>query len=249
MKKTDGRGMTDMYDKERKAIVDFGKRLITEHLTSGTSGNISIFDPGKKLMIISPSGIPYFDTKESDIVVVGLDGKIVEGKLRPSSDTPTHIVLYKEFAVKGGCKVGGIIHTHSPAAVGWAQAMRAVPLFGTTHADHIQTEIPCTSYLSKEAVERDYEKETGTLIVEHFKQHGYNPAETNMVLVGGHGPFAWGSDAAKAVYNGVVLEEVCKMALNTILVNPGAMQLPDYIVNKHYMRKHGPAAYYGQQNR
>ena len=241
--------MAGAYQSLKEEAYEANMEIPKHDLAVYTWGNVSAFDAGKSVFAIKPSGVPYSELTSDAMVVVDLDGKIVEGKLRPSSDTQTHIVLYKEFAVKGGCKVGGIIHTHSPAAVGWAQAMRAVPLFGTTHADHIQTEIPCTPYLSKEAVERDYEKETGTLIVEHFKQHGYNPAETNMVLVGGHGPFAWGSDAAKAVYNGVVLEEVCKMALNTILVNSGAMQLPDYIVNKHYMRKHGPDAYYGQQNR
>ena len=180
------------------------------------------------------------------MVVIDIEGRIVEGTLRPSSDTPTHVVLYREFAVNDNHAVGGIIHTHSPFAASWAQAVRDVPLFGTTHADHIQTAIPCTPYLSKEAVERDYEKETGNLIVEQFRKRNYNPDAVNMVLVGGHGPFAWGATAAKAVYNGVVIEEVCKMALNTICINPGALPLPDYIIRKHYERKHGPNAYYGQ---
>jgi L-ribulose-5-phosphate 4-epimerase len=166
--------------------------------------------------------------------------------MNPSSDTPTHAVLYKEFAMNQGAEVGGIIHTHSTFAVSWAQAVKSVPLFGTTHADHIQKSIPCTPYLSKEAVESDYEKETGLLIVKHFAELGLNPSEINMVLCGGHGPFAWGKTAEKAVYNGTVLEEICKMALNTLALNPQATPLPDYIVNKHYMRKHGPNAYYGQ---
>ena len=143
--------------------------------------------------------------------------------------------------------VGGIIHTHSTFAVSWAQAVKDVPLFGTTHADHIQKNIPCTPYLSKEAVQNDYEKETGLLIVEHFKRLNLNPAEINMVLCGGHGPFAWGKNADKAVYNGTVMEEICKMAFNTIALNPAAKNLPDYIVDKHYLRKHGPNAYYGQK--
>ena len=180
------------------------------------------------------------------MVIIDLDGNKVDGSMNPSSDTPTHAILYKKFGMEMGAEIGGIIHTHSTFAVSWAQAVRSVPLFGTTHADHIQKAIPCTPYLRKEAVESDYEKETGLLIVKHFADLGLNPSEVNMVLCGGHGPFAWGKNAEKAVYNGTVLEEICKMALNTLALNPDANPLPDYIVNKHYMRKHGPNAYYGQ---
>jgi L-ribulose-5-phosphate 4-epimerase len=241
--------MSDRYQTIKEQAYEANMQIPAQHLALYTWGNVSAFDASAGVFAIKPSGVPYPDLTPDSMVIVDLDGKVVEGNLRPSSDTPTHAVLYRKFAVNGGAKIGGIIHTHSTAAVSWAQAVRAVPLFGTTHADHIQTAIPCTPYLSKEAVERDYEKETGELIVSHFREHGLNPAEVNMVLVGGHGPFAWGTDAAKAVYDGAVLEEICKMALNTVLINPGAQPLPDYIVNKHYQRKHGPNAYYGQEHK
>ena len=233
--------MAGIYQTLKEQAYEANMQIPEQHLALYTWGNVSAFDASKGVFAIKPSGVPYPELTPESMVIVDLEGNVVEGTLRPSSDTPTHVVLYHEFAVKDGIKTGGIIHTHSTAAVSWA------PLFGTTHADHIQTAIPCTPYLSKEAVERDYEKETGDLIVAHFKEHGLNPAEVNMVLVGGHGPFAWGADAAKAVYNGAVLEEICRMALNTIQINPGATPLPDYIVNKHYQRKHGPNAYYGQK--
>ncbi|MCD1655875.1 L-ribulose-5-phosphate 4-epimerase AraD [Treponema zuelzerae] len=211
-----------------------------------TWGNVSAFDPRAGVFAIKPSGVPYPDLKAEDMVVIDLEGKTVEGSLNPSSDTPTHLVLYREFTAHDGALVRGIIHTHSTHAVAWAQACMDIPLFGTTHADHIQVPVPCTPYLSKEAVERDYEKETGDLIVDHFRAGKLNPDEVSMVLVGGHGPFAWGASAAKAVYNGAVLEEVARMAYLTRQINPGAKPLPDYIVGKHYSRKHGPNAYYGQ---
>jgi L-ribulose-5-phosphate 4-epimerase len=212
-----------------------------------TWGNVSAFDKNSGVFAIKPSGVPYPELKPEDIVVVDLEGKIVEGKLNPSSDTNTHMVLYREFGVKQGADIGGIIHTHSTVACAWAQALKPIPLFGTTHADHIQVSVPCTPYLSKEAVERDYELETGNLIVRHFLENKINPDEVTMVLVGGHGPFAWGKTAEKAVYNGAVLEEVAKMAMYTLQIKSDASPLADYIVNKHYMRKHGPNAYYGQK--
>ena len=211
-----------------------------------TWGNVSAFDPALAVFAIKPSGVPYPDLTADKMVVVDLEGKVVEGDLNPSSDTPTHRVLYAEFAGAGKAGMRGIIHTHSTYAVAWAQACKAVPLFGTTHADHIQLPVPCTPYISREALARGYELETGTLIVDTFRKQKLNPAEINMVLVGGHGPFAWGSSAEKAVYNGAVLEEVARMAYLTLQINPKARPLPDYIVNKHYMRKHGPDAYYGQ---
>lgn len=239
--------MAGRYQSLKEQAYEANMQIPAQHLALYTWGNVSAFDASAGVFAIKPSGVPYPELSPDSMVIVDLEGKVVEGTLRPSSDTPTHVVLYREFAIKDGCKIGGIIHTHSTAAVSWAQAVRPVPLFGTTHADHIQTAVPCTPYLSKDAVERDYEKETGELIVSHFKELGLNPGEVNMVLVGGHGPFAWGADAGKAVYNGAVLEEICRMALNTIMINPGATPLPDYIVNKHYQRKHGPNAYYGQK--
>lgn len=212
-----------------------------------TWGNVSAFDPARSVFAIKPSGIPYPELQIEDMVVVDLEGKTVEGKLNPSSDTPTHMVLYREFTVNGGAPVHGIMHTHSTYAVSWAQACRPIPLFGTTHADHIQISVPCTPYLSKEAVQSNYELETGNLIVDFFRSESLNVAEVNMVLVSGHGPFAWGSNAEKAVYNGAVLEEIARMATLTERIRPDATPLPEYIVNKHYMRKHGPDAYYGQK--
>jgi len=230
----------------REEAYEANMQIPAQHLALYTWGNVSAFDPDEGVFAIKPSGVPYPELTADSMVIVDLDGNVVEGNLRPSSDTPTHAVLYREFAVKDGAKIRGIIHTHSTYAVSWAQAVRPVPLFGTTHADHIQTEIPCTPYLSEEAVKNDYEKETGNLIVEHFRELKLNPDEVNMVLVGGHGPFAWGSTAAKSVYNAAVMEEVSKMALNTLLLRPDAESLPKYIVEKHYLRKHGPNAYYGQ---
>lgn len=211
-----------------------------------TWGNVSAFDPKAAVFAIKPSGVPYKDLRPQDMVVIDLEGKKVEGSLNPSSDTPTHLALYREFSTGKEEGVRGIIHTHSTYAVAWAQTCRDIPLFGTTHADHIQVPIPCTPYLSREAVENDYEKETGTLIVDHFRTLKLKPEEVSMVLVGGHGPFAWGSSAAKAVYNGAVLEEIARMAFLTRQINPLAGPLPDYIVSKHHSRKHGPNAYYGQ---
>ena len=234
------------YKTIKEQAYEANMQIPAQHLALYTWGNVSAFDKNAGVFAIKPSGVPYPDLTVDSMVIVDLDGKVVEGTLRPSSDTPTHVVLYKEFAVQDGANINGIIHTHSTFAVSWAQALRPVPLFGTTHADHIQTEVPCTPYLSEEAVKNDYERETGNLIVSHFRSQKLNPAEVNMVLVGGHGPFAWGPSADKAVYNAAVLEEVSHMALNTLLLKPNAETLPSYIIDKHYQRKHGPNAYYGQ---
>ncbi|MFA6938289.1 MAG: L-ribulose-5-phosphate 4-epimerase [Treponema sp.] len=239
--------MKSQYQNIKDEAYEANMQIPAQHLALYTWGNVSAFDKDKAVFAIKPSGVPYPDLTADKMVVVDLDGKVVEGKLNPSSDTPTHVVLYKDFAVAKKIDMGGIIHTHSTAAVAWAQAQRSVPLFGTTHADHLQTCVPCTPYLSEEQVKRDYEKETGLLIVKYFEEQKLNPNETNMVLVAGHGPFCWGKTADKAVYNGAVLEEICKMALYTLQVNPNATPLPEYIVNKHYERKHGPNAYYGQK--
>ncbi len=235
------------YKNIKEEAYEANMKIPQNHLALYTWGNVSVFDKQNGVFAIKPSGVPYDELTVDSMVIVDLDGKKVEGRLNPSSDTPTHAVLYKEFAVDQNAEMGGIIHTHSTYAVSWAQSVRSVPLFGTTHADHIQKSIPCTPYLSKEAVEKDYEKETGLSIVKLFLEQNLNPSEINMVLCGGHGPFAWGKNGEKAVYNGTVLEEICKMALNTILINPNATALPEYIVDKHYFRKHGANAYYGQK--
>jgi L-ribulose-5-phosphate 4-epimerase len=206
-----------------------------------TWGNVSAFDPDLGLFAIKPSGVPYDGLSADSMVVVDLEGKTAWGDLRPSSDTETHRVLYRAFS-----GIRGVTHTHSTFAVAWAQAARTVPVFGTTHADHGAEEIPCTRFLSEEAVHNDYELETGNVIVETFKTSGKNPAHMQMVLAAGHGPFTWGGSAAQSVYHAAVLEEVCKMAYLTLCINPAAPPLPAYIINKHWERKHGPAAYYGQ---
>jgi L-ribulose-5-phosphate 4-epimerase len=234
----------DRYKTVREAAFEANREIPEQRLAIYTWGNVSAYDPGLGVFAIKPSGVPYDRLAVTDMVVVDLEGRTVEGSLRPSSDTPTHRVLYQAYP-----ELGGITHTHSPHAVAWAQACRCVPVFGTTHADHGPLEIPCTAYLSEEAVKRDYETETGKLIVDTFKSRGLNPAHMEMVLVAGHGPFTWGKDAAQSVYHAAVLEEVCKMALFTLQLNADAAPLPAYLIRKHWERKHGPQAYYGQTNR
>ncbi len=207
-----------------------------------TWGNVSAFDASAGVFAIKPSGVSYDELSADSMVVVDLEGKVVEGKLNPSSDTKTHLVLYKAFP-----GIGGITHTHSTYAVAWAQARKPVPVFGTTHADHGALPVPCTAYMSVEEVARDYELETGNMIVNTFKAAGIDPLHMPMVLVAGHGPFTWGKDAAKSVYNGAVLEEVCKMASITLQLDPEATALPEHIIMKHWERKHGAGAYYGQK--
>jgi L-ribulose-5-phosphate 4-epimerase len=204
-----------------------------------TFGNVSALDAQRGVFAIKPSGVSYDELKADDMVVVDLDGKTVEGKLRPSSDTKTHLALYRAF--RG---IGGIVHTHSTYATAWAQAGLAIPIYGTTHADHLAEDVPCTAVMSAEAVEGDYEAETGTQIIDCFR--GRDPEQTPMVLVAGHAPFTWGKTAEKAVYHAVVLEELAKMAHVTRTLNPEANRLPDYLVRKHFERKHGKRAYYGQ---
>lgn len=234
------------YEEIRNQAYIANMKIPENHLALYTWGNVSAFDKQNAVFAIKPSGVPYEELTPESMVIVDVEGKKVDGKLNPSSDTPTHAVLYKEFGLKQNAQIGGIIHTHSTYAVSWAQALKEVPLFGTTHADHIQTAVPCTPYLSKQAVETNYEYETGIQILKLFEERKLNPSEVNMALCGGHGPFCWGKDAEKAVYNATVLEEICKMAINTLIINPNANPLPQYIVNKHYERKHGPNAYYGQ---
>lgn len=204
-----------------------------------TWGNVSGIDRERGLVVIKPSGVPYETMGIEDMVVVDLDGNVREGKLKPSSDTPTHLVLYRTFA-----GIGGIVHTHSPSATSWAQAGRAIPAFGTTHADYFYGEIPCTRPMTKEEVAGDYEAETGNVIAETFKER--DPLAVPGVLVHGHAPFAWGKDPDEAVHNAVVLEEVAKMGLNTLLLNPDARPISQALLDKHYLRKHGKNAYYGQ---
>jgi L-ribulose-5-phosphate 4-epimerase len=204
-----------------------------------TFGNVSAFDPDRAVFAIKPSGVAYDDLKAEHIVIVDLDAKVVEGDMRPSSDTKTHACLYRAF--RG---VGGIVHTHSTYATAWAQAGLAIPIYGTTHADHLAEDVPCTAVMTAEAVERDYEAETGAQIIDCFRSR--DPRQVPMVLVAGHGAFAWGKTADKAVYHAVVLEELAKIASITRSLNPGAPRLPEHLIRKHFERKHGKNAYYGQ---
>lgn len=205
-----------------------------------TFGNVSALDAERGVIAIKPSGVPYDKLLVDDMVVLDLEGTVVEGKLRPSSDTPTHLLLYRSWSA-----VGGIAHTHSSYATAWAQARQPIPLYGTTHADHLAEDVPCTAVLSDAAVERNYELETGNQILECFRER--SPLHTPMVLVAGHAPFTWGDTAEKAVYNAAVLEEVAKMALLTRTIDPEAARLPSNLVRKHFERKHGRHAYYGQK--
>ena len=248
--------MKSVYQSLKEEAFEANMQIPVRGLAIYTWGNVSAFDKDRGVFAIKPSGVPYDTMKVDDIVVVDLDLKKVEGTMNPSSDTPTHAELYKRFQ-----NIGGITHTHSPHATAWAQACRSIPLLGTTHADHSANAVVCTPMIQAEAVERAYEAETGILIADTFlnpekvgaKDYWGNPlkplvpSENPMVLVAGHGPFTWGANADKSVYNAAVLEEVARMAWITMQVNPEWKPLPDYVVNKHYQRKHGKNAYYGQK--
>ncbi|MBT2561222.1 L-ribulose-5-phosphate 4-epimerase [Pedobacter sp. ISL-68] len=206
-----------------------------------TFGNVSAADRSKGVFAIKPSGVPYEDLSPEKMVIVDFDGNTVEGSLRPSSDTKTHAVLYKHWA-----EIGGIVHTHSTYGTAWAQAQRAIPIFGTTHADHLTVDIPCAPPMADEMIKGNYEYETGFQIMNHFESLGLSYKEVEMILVGNHAPFTWGKTAEKAVYNSAVLETVAQMALLTEQINPQAPKLKDSLIEKHYERKHGDGAYYGQ---
>jgi L-ribulose-5-phosphate 4-epimerase len=232
----------DIYKTLREEAFEANREIPRRGLALYTWGNVSAFDPDRGIFAIKPSGVEYEKLTPESMVIVDLDGKIVDGNYRPSSDTNTHRVLYREFP-----GIRGITHTHSAYAVAWAQARRSVPVFGTTHADHGAALVPCTEIMNPEAVRNNYELETGKLIVETFRKGRIDPARISMVLVAGHGPFTWGNSAAESVYHGVVLEEICKMAFLTLMINPQADALPEHIVTKHWERKHGTGAYYGQK--
>ncbi|GJM64209.1 L-ribulose-5-phosphate 4-epimerase [Persicobacter diffluens] len=206
-----------------------------------TFGNVSAVDRENGVFAIKPSGVPYEKLKVEDIVIVDFDNNVVEGTMRPSSDTKTHAYLYKHFP-----HIGGVCHTHSTYAVAWAQAGKDIPIMGTTHADHLTADIPCLPELSDAAIQGDYEHETGRLIVDTFLTEGLDPEEVEMALVKNHGPFTWGKSAEKAVYNSAVLEAVGHMAQLTLNINPETPTLKQTLKEKHYYRKHGKNAYYGQ---
>jgi L-ribulose-5-phosphate 4-epimerase len=209
-------------------------------LVTFTWGNVSGIDRERGLVVIKPSGVPYETMTVDDMVVVDLEGNVVGGHRKPSSDTPTHLVLYRAFP-----GIGGIVHTHSPWATSWAQAGRGIPALGTTHADYFYGEIPCTRPMTEEEIRGAYERDTGTVIVEAFQQR--DPLQVPGVLVHAHAPFAWGTDPDNAVHNAVVLEEVAKMACHTFMLNPASGPMSQHLLDKHFLRKHGANAYYGQK--
>lgn len=229
--------LEELKEKVFKANLD----LVKHGLVIFTWGNVSGIDREKSLVVIKPSGVDYDNMKAGDMVVVDMDGNVVEGDLRPSSDTPTHLEIYKAFP-----ETGGVVHTHSTYATAWAQAGVDIPNIGTTHADYFHQAIPCTADMTEEEVNGAYEKETGTVIVKRFRD--MNPVHTPGVLVKNHGPFAWGKDANEAVHNAVVMEQVAKMASIAYQVNPHLTMNP-LLVEKHFSRKHGPNAYYGQKKK
>ena len=231
-----------MLEELKKKVCQANLDLVRHGLVIFTWGNVSGIDREKGLVVIKPSGVSYDNMKPEDMVVVDLQtGKVVEGDLNPSSDTPTHLVLYRAFP-----EIGGVVHTHSTFATAWAQAGKDIPSIGTTHADYFHNDIPCTADMTEEEVKGQYELETGNVIVKRFE--GLNPVHTPGVLVKNHGPFSWGRDADEAVHNAVVMEQVAKMAFVAYSVNPGLTMNP-LLVEKHFSRKHGPNAYYGQKKK
>ena len=232
--------MTSPYRELKERAWTANLEIPKRNLAIYTFGNVSALDADRGIIAIKPSGVEYDKLTVDDMVVLDLSGEIVEGKLRPSSDTPTHLVLYRAW--KG---IEGVVHTHSTYATGWAQTRQPIPIYGTTHADHLAEDVPCTAVMSDEAVERDYEVETGNQILDCFGSR--DPQHVPMVLVAGHGPFTWGPTPEKAVYNAAVLEELARMAFVTHTVDPAAARLPDRLIRKHFERKHGKNAYYGQK--
>ena len=231
-----------MLEQLKKEVLEANLLLPKYNLVTFTWGNVSGIDREKGLIVIKPSGVEYEGMTAEQMVVVDLEGNVVEGDLNPSSDTATHIELYKAFP-----EIGGVIHTHSPWATSWAQAGRGIPAYGTTHADYFYGEIPCTRQLTPEEVERAYEKETGTVIIEAFREGSIDPVAVPGVIVYKHGPFAWGKNPNQAVHNAVVMETVANMAYHAEQINPQGTPIEQYLLDKHYMRKHGPNAYYGQK--
>ena len=231
-----------MLEELRKAVWEANMELPRRNLVTYTWGNVSGIDREKGLIVIKPSGVEYEDLTPEKLVIVDLDNNIVEGNLNPSSDTKTHVELYRAFPT-----LGGIVHTHSPHAVAWAPAGRDIPCYGTTHADYFYGPVPCARSLTAEEVEEDYERNTGKVIIETFTERGLDPKAVPGVICRNHGPFTWGKDAAQAVYHAVVLEEVAKMAMYTVTIDPNTPSAPQHVQDKHYMRKHGPNAYYGQK--
>lgn len=229
-----------MLENLKKMVLEANLELPKKGLVTYTWGNVSGIDRASGLIVIKPSGVPYEDLKIEHLVVLDLDGNVVEGKLNPSSDTPTHLELYRKFS-----EIGGVVHTHSRWATLWSQSGKGIPALGTTHADYFYGEIPCTRKMTDSEIKGEYELETGKVIVETFER--INPVYVPGVLVNNHGPFTWGKDASEAVHNAVVLEEVAMMAYYTCSLTPGISQINQVLLDKHFLRKHGANAYYGQK--
>lgn len=230
------------YRQIREEAFETNRQIPGLGLAIYTFGNVSAYDPYLGVFAIKPSGVAYKDLTPGSMVVVDLDGKVVDGNLRPSSDTATHRMLYQAFE-----GIRGVAHTHSAHAVAWAQAVRPIPIYGTTHADHLVSEIPCTQVMDDGKIKGDYEIETGNQILEIFQKISHK--EVEMVLVACHGPFTWGETSEKALYNSAVLEEIARMALLTEKINPDTRQLKQALIDKHYQRKHGAGSYYGQSKK
>ena len=234
--------MADFLEIQHQAY-ESNLKIVEAGLVILTWGNASVRHPTEPVMAIKPSGVSYDDLSAQAMVLVSIEtGEVLQGDLRPSSDTETHIELYRAFPT---CRA--VIHTHSPRAVAWAQAARDIPIYGTTHADHFRSDIPVTRQLTPQEVKEAYERNTGFVIVETFQGRGIDPAAVPAAIVANHGPFAWGESAKKAVENATVLEAVAAMAIETEMVNPRAARVPRYVSEKHYERKHGAGAYYGQK--
>lgn len=231
-----------MLEALKQQVLEANLELPKYGLVTFTWGNVSGIDRDSGLFVIKPSGVPYEEMKADDMVVVDLEGNVVEGKLRPSSDMPTHRVLYREFP-----EIGGVVHTHSPWGTSWAQAGQSLPAYGTTHADYFYGAIPVTRPMTKDEIEGAYELETGNVIVETLRSQGIDPNQVPGVLVHAHAPFVWGKDAANAVHNAVVLEEIAKIAARMLQINPKAAAMDQTLLDRHFLRKHGANAYYGQQ--
>lgn len=233
--------MSSKYKVLKNDVYEANMRLPELNLVLFTFGNASAVDRNNNVFAIKPSGVPYEVLKPKDIVIVDFEGNIVEGDMRPSSDTKTHALLYKSWK-----KIGGIVHTHSTYATAWAQSQCDIPIMGTTHADHLTVDVPCAPPMADEMIEGDYEHETGNQILDLFKKRGLSYEEVQMILIGNHAPFTWGNTVGKAVYNSAVLEELAKMAYLALQINPEAPRLKDSLIKKHYERKHGSDSYYGQ---
>jgi L-ribulose-5-phosphate 4-epimerase len=241
MKKVNKKSGTALFKALRDEAFEANMQLPRLGLVLFTFGNVSAADRNAGVFAIKPSGIPYDELTPAKMVIVDFEGKVVDGKLRPSSDTKTHAVLYKHWT-----EIGGISHTHSTYATAWAQALKDIPVYGTTHADHTTIDIPCTTPMSDALIAGDYEYQTGFQIMECLSERKLNHKEVEMILVGSHAPFTWGSTCAKAVYNSAVLEAIAKMAYLTEGINKDAIRIKESLVRKHFERKHGPNSYYGQ---